>query len=110
MKYIETMLSKTGNIKDLVRDGYIYEPKLDGVRAFCYKAGKDIEFINRRERNITARYPELNFPELINTKSCILDGEIIVANEKGLADFGQLQNWRSEADGMLMFYVFDILW
>jgi bifunctional non-homologous end joining protein LigD len=31
-------------------------------------------------------------------------------NDKGLPTFGGLQNWRSEADGQLMYYVFDILW
>ncbi|MGZ5243900.1 MAG: non-homologous end-joining DNA ligase [Bacteroidia bacterium] len=102
MKNLETMLSKTGNIKDLVKDGYIYEPKLDGVRAFCYKAGNEIEFINRRERNITARYPELNFPELINTKSCILDGEIIVYNEKGNPDFHLLMRRDQSSNPMLI--------
>ena len=34
-----------------------------------------------------------------------LDGEIIVINEKGISNFGDLQNWRSEADGELMFYI-----
>jgi bifunctional non-homologous end joining protein LigD len=33
-----------------------------------------------------------------------------VLNDKGLSDFGALQNWRSEADGHLVYYVFDILW
>jgi bifunctional non-homologous end joining protein LigD len=35
---------------------------------------------------------------------------VLVLNEKGISDFGALQNWRSEADGDLVFYVFDILW
>ena len=43
-------------------------------------------------------------------KRMILDGEVVVLNEKGVSDFSQLQNWRSEADGDLFFYVFDILW
>ena len=42
--------------------------------------------------------------------NAILDGEIIVAGEEGISNFGHLQNWRSEADGDLNYYVFDILW
>src|SRR6185295_19310809 len=42
--------------------------------------------------------------------NAVLDGEIIVADDNGMANFGNLQNWRSEADGRLQFYVFDILW
>jgi bifunctional non-homologous end joining protein LigD len=40
----------------------------------------------------------------------VLDGEIVVLDEQGVSNFGKLQNWRSEADGELYFYVFDILW
>src|SRR5690606_18078335 len=35
---------------------------------------------------------------------------IIVVNEKGEPDFAALQDWRSEADGQLIYYVFDLLW
>ena len=37
----------------------------------------------------------------------MIDGEIVVLNEKGVSDFGALQNWRSEADGELVYYIFD---
>ena len=40
----------------------------------------------------------------------VLDGELLVLNEKGISDFGAMQNWRSEADGNLVYYIFDILW
>jgi bifunctional non-homologous end joining protein LigD len=40
----------------------------------------------------------------------VLDGEIMVLKENGTADFSSLQNWRSEADGYLVYYVFDLLW
>ncbi len=40
----------------------------------------------------------------------MVDGEIVVLNDKGISNFGALQNWRSEADGHLVYYVFDILW
>jgi len=42
--------------------------------------------------------------------NAVLDGEIIVANDEGISNFGSLQNWRSEADGHLLYYVFDVLW
>jgi hypothetical protein len=40
----------------------------------------------------------------------VIDGEIVVLGKKGSADFGSLQNWRSETDGDLVYYVFKILW
>ena len=39
-----------------------------------------------------------------------MDGEIIVANREGIPNFNALQSWRSEADGELLFYIFDLLW
>src|SRR5690606_9163050 len=42
--------------------------------------------------------------------NAVIDGEIVVLNDQGLSNFGALQNWRSEADGNLVYYVFDILW
>jgi bifunctional non-homologous end joining protein LigD len=42
--------------------------------------------------------------------NAVIDGEVVVLNEKGISNFGSLQNWRSEADGSLFYYVFDIIW
>ena len=42
--------------------------------------------------------------------NAVIDGEIIVANDKGISNFSNLQSWRSEADGELIFYLFDVLW
>ncbi|HLW21464.1 MAG TPA: DNA ligase D, partial [Cyclobacteriaceae bacterium] len=42
--------------------------------------------------------------------NAVVDGEIVAVNDKGIANFNSLQNWRSEADGELLYYVFDILW
>ena len=42
--------------------------------------------------------------------NAVIDGEIAVLNDSGVSHFGSLQNWRSEADGELIYYVFDLLW
>ena len=42
--------------------------------------------------------------------SAVVDGEVVVLDEDGKSNFGALQNWRSEADGEIYFYVFDLLW
>jgi len=117
MKYAP-MLAKVGDKKGLSKKGFIFEPKLDGTRALCYK-NKELKFINRRNTNITHRYPEFKFAENINAKSCILDGEIIVYDKKGNPDFNLLQK-REQLDKKLLielrsgqypatYVVFDIL-
>ncbi|MGZ3998475.1 MAG: DNA ligase D, partial [Flavisolibacter sp.] len=40
----------------------------------------------------------------------LVDGEIVVVDEHGVPSFSDLQLWRSEADGQLLYYLFDILW
>ena len=40
----------------------------------------------------------------------LLDGEVVVVNEKGEADFQKLQSWQKTGEGELAYYVFDLLW
>lgn len=84
------MLASQGKEEDLDREGYVYEPKLDGTRALCYKDGK-IKFINRRDRDITERYPELDISSSIRARDCVLDGEIVVFDDAGNPSFRLLQ-------------------
>lgn len=89
---MKPMLCKNGNLDILDSDEYYFEPKLDGTRALLVKRGKAIKLINRRNRDITYRYPEFkNISKFIKIKECILDGEIICYNKKGLPDFNLLQ-------------------
>jgi DNA ligase D-like protein (predicted ligase) len=89
MKY-QPMLCKLGDKKDLGKKNYIYEAKVDGTRAVLH-ANREIILINRRNRNITHRYPEFSFRKNIKAESAVLDGEIVCYNEKGLPDFNLLQ-------------------
>jgi len=85
------MLAQLGSRDDLVKKGFVYEPKLDGTRAICYYDGKAHKLINRRGRDITYRYPEFDFSKHINAKSCVLDGEVVVYDKKGNPSFRLLQ-------------------
>jgi len=87
------MLAQIGSSKDFRRKSYIWEAKFDGTRAIVYKQGDTIRILNRRARWIEYRYPEFTegLPKLIRAKSCILDGEIIITDEKGRPDFHLLQ-------------------
>jgi len=90
--------------------GWTYEIKWDGYRALAYIKNESVQLISRNNKPFTEKFYPIS-RELSTWKmNAVLDGEIIVINEQGIADFGGLQNWRSEADGHLIFYVFDILW
>jgi bifunctional non-homologous end joining protein LigD len=88
---------------------WLYEVKWDGYRAIAVIDKKGAELISRNNLPFDRYYPinKLLKDWQINA---VIDGEILVLNDKGISDFGALQNWRSEADGNLVYYVFDILW
>ncbi|MBD3581286.1 DNA ligase D [Flavobacterium selenitireducens] len=87
-----------------------YEVKWDGYRAFAYVQNGQVELSSRNNKSFSEKFYPIT--ELMSkwTINVVLDGEVLVIGKEGKADFGALQNWRSEADGDLVFYAFDILW
>ncbi|MDC8103500.1 DNA ligase D [Chryseobacterium sp. PTM-20240506] len=89
---------------------WLYEVKWDGYRAVSFLKGGKVEIKSRNDKSFNEKfYPVYDSLKALNL-NVILDGEIVVVGEDGKADFGSLQNWRSEADGTLLYYVFDIIW
>lgn len=91
-------------------DEWLYEVKWDGYRAVSFLKGEQVVIKSRNDKSFNDKfYPIYN--ELKSMKlEAVLDGEIVVVGADGHANFGALQNWRSEADGDLLYYVFDIIW
>ncbi|MDQ2718602.1 MAG: DNA ligase D [Bacteroidota bacterium] len=90
--------------------GWMYEVKWDGYRAIAFIRNGVVELASRNSKSFNDKFYPV-FQELQKWKmNMIIDGEIVSVNEKGLADFSSLQSWRSEADGELIYYVFDVLW
>ncbi|MDP9077906.1 MAG: DNA ligase D [Bacteroidota bacterium] len=88
---------------------WFYEVKWDGYRAVAFIGKNDAQLISRNNLPFDKFYPINKI--LKDWKiNAVIDGEVLVLNDKGISDFGALQNWRSEADGELVYYVFDILW
>ena len=89
---------------------WTYEVKWDGYRTVAYVEKGNVELSSRNNKSFTEKY----YPIVNAMKEwaidVVLDGEIIVVGKDGKANFGALQNWRSDADGDLIFYAFDILW
>ena len=90
--------------------GWLYEIKWDGYRAMTFMNKGEVELKSRNDKSFNEKfYPVYN--ALRNWGiNAIVDGEVVVLKENGLSDFGTLQNWRSEADGDLIYYVFDVVW
>ena len=73
-------------------EGWLYEPKWDGFRVIAFLDGDEEIVLSSRNGQPLQRY----FPELLPAlreslpTSCVVDGEIIIATERGL-DFDLLQ-------------------
>lgn len=92
------------------KEGWTYEVKWDGYRAVGFMNGKVTELKSRNDKSFNIKYYPIYDALKAWGINAIVDGEIVVVGSKGNANFNALQNWRSEADGELLYYLFDILW
>jgi len=103
-RFPSTIKPMLGKLLDVPFDSreWVFEVKWDGVRSilFINKVEHIVELRSRNDKSITHRYPELLSPlkSAINCmESAILDGEIVVLNEKGFPDF-QMHQRRMNVD------------
>jgi bifunctional non-homologous end joining protein LigD len=96
--------------KPFDEEGWLYEIKWDGYRALALSNDGEVNLISRNNKSFNEKF----YPVFDAVKewgiNAVIDGEIAVLKESGVSHFGSLQNWRSEADGELIYYVFDLLW
>lgn len=107
--HIEPMLATLVD-KPFDNGDWVYEVKWDGYRAVAFMHKGDVELKSRNDKSFNEKFYPI-YDQLKEIKlNAIMDGEVVVLDKNGVANFGGLQNWRSEADGDLVYYVFDILW
>jgi bifunctional non-homologous end joining protein LigD len=100
---------------------WLFEPKLDGVRALAFVDGGEVKLFSRRGLDATKQYPGVA-RELSQQPEprMVLDGEIAALDESGVPSFQQIQQRlnligeadikRAEAQVPVYYYVFDLLW
>ncbi|PSL31976.1 DNA ligase D [Chitinophaga ginsengisoli] len=96
--------------KPVEEPGWMYEVKWDGYRAIALLNKGDVQLISRNNKPFDEKFYPVHDALKAWNINAVTDGEIVVLNESGTSSFGDLQNWRSEADGELIYYVFDLLW
>ncbi len=96
--------------KPFDEEGWLYEVKWDGYRAIVYLNDGTVDMRSRNNKSFDEKFYSIHKALQQWKINAVIDGEIVVTNDKGISSFSSLQNWRSEADGDLVFYMFDILW
>jgi bifunctional non-homologous end joining protein LigD len=87
-----------------------YEMKWDGYRAIAYINNGSVDLCSRNNKSFNQKFYPIHQSLSKWGVNVVMDGEVVVLNEHGIPDFSDLQLWRSEADGQLLYYVFDLLW
>jgi len=97
---------------DNTRELWLHEIKFDGYRTMAHVSGGEVRLITRGGIDWTKRYGDL--PQAFSrlpVSQAIIDGEIMVLDEKGISRFALLQDALAEGAGSkLHFYAFDLLY
>src|SRR5688572_27698349 len=87
--------------------GWLFEVKWDGYRAIAELGGKEPKLYSRNGLTFDLAYPKVfNALKALKHK-VILDGEIVVFDQKGRPSFQMLQNYKSQQHYAIQYYVFD---
>ncbi len=86
---------------------WLFEPKLDGLRCFAVRNGRDVSLFSRNELSFNERFPAIvSAVRALPASNVVLDGELVGMIERR-PDFGALQHG-SAAD--IEYWVFDMPW
>ncbi len=107
-KFIKPMLA--GITKTAFDDeDWIYEIKWDGYRAIAEIDNGTVRFYSRNGLDFGDRFASINKALQKIKHKAILDGEVVLLNEKDLPDFQKLQHYENHLNYPLVYYVFDLL-
>jgi bifunctional non-homologous end joining protein LigD len=72
--------------------GWVHEIKHDGFRILARRDAERVRLFTRNGSDFTGRYPKIVAAvESLPVKSCLIDGEAIVVDERGLPVFDALR-------------------
>ena len=92
--------------------GWLHEVKFDGYRIQAHLSAGKLKLFTRSGLDWTKRFGEPLRRELsqLNCKQAIIDGEIVVLSDNGVASFALLQaDLSADRNDRMTFYAFDLL-
>jgi ATP-dependent DNA ligase len=108
LQFIEPLMPTL--VKPPEGDAWSHEVKFDGYRWQIIIDEAGVRIFTRNGVDWTAKYPDLvDTAKRLVVESASIDGEIIVPNEAGLADFAALRKAITRRQHDLYFVAFDLL-
>ncbi len=102
------------------QNGWLFEAKLDGIRALSHIRANNVQINSRRGLDLTNKYPSLAKRLSSYKHELVIDGEIVALDEKGRPSFQHLQQRSglrkhsdidtAESALPIIYYVFDIVY
>lgn len=91
-------------------EDWLFEVKWDGYRALSFIKEKNVEIKSRNNLSFNDKFPSIVKDLKKIGGQVILDGEVVVLDEVGKSNFQLMQNYNTNTEGALCYYVFDILY
>jgi len=119
-KKLRPMFATLGD-KPFDTPGWLWEPKLDGIRILAFVKDGEVELRSRRGIDVTKQYPALvDALKAQPVQSMVLDGEVCALDEDGVPRFQLLQPRinltkgvdprRVDAEMPVVYFAFDLLY
>ncbi len=107
-RFLKPMLTSVSE-KPFDDDEWIFENKYDGYRTIAVINAQHVDLFSRNEISFNSNFKPIAEELKQIDHTVVLDGEIVVENDAGRADFQLLQNYMKTGIGNLKYYVFDLL-
>jgi bifunctional non-homologous end joining protein LigD len=90
---------------------WLHEIKFDGYRAEARLDDGKVQLLTRKQQNWTHRFPPVaEAVAALPAAAALLDGEIVVEDDRGISSFSLLQtDLRDKRTDRFVYYVFDLL-
>jgi bifunctional non-homologous end joining protein LigD len=91
--------------------GWLHELKFDGYRMLAHLNRGKVHFWSRNGKDWTEKFSSLEKPlKKLPLTTAILDGEVVVVDQKGRSSFQKLQQSMKGAPAAFIFQVFDVIY
>jgi bifunctional non-homologous end joining protein LigD len=107
--FIEPMKAQLTDQPAFNSPDWIFEIKWDGYRAIAEINKGENKLYSRNGLTFDKAYPKVFGALKSIKKNAIIDGEIVVFDEKGKPNFQKLQNYQNKDKYLIQYYVFDII-
>lgn len=92
------------------KPGWLFEIKWDGYRAIGEIDHGSVRLYSRKNQTLNERFEQIAEALREIETNAVLDGEIVVVDDKGFSSFALLQKYTQNHHGHLIYYAFDLLY